>query len=192
MTGVLVNNGIMKVYHGSDTKITVIDLSKCEMHKDFGQGFYVTSNPEHAKTWAMVKADWRRTSPYVNEFEFMRSAFANKEYKTLQFSGYSPEWLEFVIKNRDISTNEKQHDFDIVEGPIADDKVQRQLKSYFAGRITKEGLLENLKYHVAFTSFNPDPERPFRHDSYSQRGICHFYPAYAEIVYFAVQGYAFV
>jgi hypothetical protein len=147
MTGGLTNNGLMKVYHGSDTKITIIDLSKCELHKDFGQGFYVTNNLEHAKIWAKTKADWHNASPYVNEFEFMRSAFSNKEYKTLQFNSYSSEWLDFVIKNRDISTNEKQHDFDIVEGPIANDKVQRQLKSFFAKRITKEELLENLKYH---------------------------------------------
>ena len=32
----------MKVYHGSYTAISVIDLSKCEKQKDFGQGFYVT------------------------------------------------------------------------------------------------------------------------------------------------------
>ncbi|MDR3189268.1 MAG: DUF3990 domain-containing protein [Prevotellaceae bacterium] len=32
----------MKVYHGSYLKIDKIDLSKCEPHKDFGRGFYVT------------------------------------------------------------------------------------------------------------------------------------------------------
>ena len=42
----------MKVYHGSYTAISVIDLSKCEKHKDFGQGFYVTQNRKHAKEWA--------------------------------------------------------------------------------------------------------------------------------------------
>jgi hypothetical protein len=32
----------MKVYHDSYTKIDEIDLSKCEVGKDFGKGFYVT------------------------------------------------------------------------------------------------------------------------------------------------------
>jgi len=32
----------MKVFHGGYTKIDKIDLSKCEIGKDFGQGFYVT------------------------------------------------------------------------------------------------------------------------------------------------------
>ena len=141
------NEGIMIVYHGSDIKITDIDLSKCELHKDFGQGFYVTKNIEHAKSWAKNKADRNNTAPVINEFEFIRSAFDSKEYKTLQFTHYSPDWLDFVMRNRDISTNKKQHDFDIVEGPIADDKVQRQLNSYFAKLVSKEELLDKLKYH---------------------------------------------
>ncbi|MDR1652327.1 MAG: DUF3990 domain-containing protein [Prevotellaceae bacterium] len=32
----------MRVYHGSYTEITEIDLTRCEPRKDFGQGFYVT------------------------------------------------------------------------------------------------------------------------------------------------------
>jgi len=32
----------MKVYHGSYTAIDEIDLNRCEVGKDFGQGFYVT------------------------------------------------------------------------------------------------------------------------------------------------------
>jgi len=52
----------MKVYHGSYTEITEVDLSKCEKNKDFGQGFYVTKNRKHAeestelhkKTWQEI------------------------------------------------------------------------------------------------------------------------------------------
>ena len=42
----------MKVYHGSYTTISLIDLSKCEKHKDFGQGFYVTRFSRQAEEWA--------------------------------------------------------------------------------------------------------------------------------------------
>jgi hypothetical protein len=41
----------MIVYHGSYIEIEDVDLSKCEPHKDFGQGFYVTKNKKHAETW---------------------------------------------------------------------------------------------------------------------------------------------
>jgi hypothetical protein len=33
----------MRVYHGSDTQIEVIDLDKCKYGRDFGQGFYKES-----------------------------------------------------------------------------------------------------------------------------------------------------
>jgi len=31
------------LYHGSNVKVSSIDLSKCNKYKDFGQGFYMTS-----------------------------------------------------------------------------------------------------------------------------------------------------
>jgi hypothetical protein len=34
----------MRVYHGSYTAVTTIDLSKCEPKRDFGRGFYVTKS----------------------------------------------------------------------------------------------------------------------------------------------------
>lgn len=32
----------MKLYHGSNTLIESIDLSRCRPYKDFGRGFYLT------------------------------------------------------------------------------------------------------------------------------------------------------
>lgn len=32
----------MKLYHGSNTRINVIDLAKCNRYKDFGQAFYLS------------------------------------------------------------------------------------------------------------------------------------------------------
>ncbi|WP_428863329.1 DUF3990 domain-containing protein [Clostridium sediminicola] len=36
----------MKLYHGSNTIITTIDLEKCRPYKDFGKGFYCTGIKE--------------------------------------------------------------------------------------------------------------------------------------------------
>jgi len=38
----------MILYHGSNMKVTAIDLSKCRPYKDFGQGFYLTDISEQA------------------------------------------------------------------------------------------------------------------------------------------------
>jgi hypothetical protein len=40
----------MQVYHGSYTEITEINLSKGQVNKDFGRGFYVTKFRDHAET----------------------------------------------------------------------------------------------------------------------------------------------
>ena len=45
----------MKVYHGSYTEIYEIDLTKCELNRDFGRGFYVTNIYEQVKFWAKRK-----------------------------------------------------------------------------------------------------------------------------------------
>lgn len=41
----------MKVYHGSYTEIETIDLTKGELQRDFGRGFYVTKLREQAEYW---------------------------------------------------------------------------------------------------------------------------------------------
>ena len=39
----------MKLYHGSYTEISVIDLKKSKPYKDFGRAFYLTKYYEQAK-----------------------------------------------------------------------------------------------------------------------------------------------
>ena len=39
------------------------------------------------------------------------------------------------------------HDFDIVEGPVANDKVQNKIDDYLNGLISKPVFLEELKWH---------------------------------------------
>lgn len=43
------------------------------------------------------------------------------------------------------------HDFDIVIGPIANDKVGVQIRNYFEGNITFDVFLERLKYMKGIT-----------------------------------------
>lgn len=40
-------NGML-LYHGSYTEVSHIDLSKCEIGKDFGKGFYLTTSLKQA------------------------------------------------------------------------------------------------------------------------------------------------
>ena len=136
----------MKVYHGSYKKIEKIDLSKCELRKDFGQGFYVTKFYEQALIWANRKGRDQHTKGVVTEFTFFESAFDEKYYKTLRFNAYNNEWLDFVALNRDFNTSLPAHDFDIVEGPVADDKITTRIDAYIRGEVNKEDFLRELTY----------------------------------------------
>ena len=136
----------MKVYHGSYVKIDKIDLSKCEPRKDFGQGFYVTKFYEQAVIWANRKGRDHHKKGVVTEFTFFESAFSDNYYKTLHFEEYDEKWLDFVALNRNFNTPLPAHDFDIVEGPVADDKITTRIDAYIRGEVRKENFLQELKF----------------------------------------------
>jgi len=137
----------MKVYHGSYTVIDEIDLNLCEVGKDFGHGFYVTNLPQQAEIWATRKGKLKRTVGVITEFDFNENIPEIMKLKVLKFDNYDEKWLEFVILNR-LNDNKKQqaHDYDIVEGPVANDKVNEQITDYIDGIISKEEFLNDLIY----------------------------------------------
>jgi hypothetical protein len=137
----------MKVYHGSYTAIIEIDLSKCEKNKDFGQGFYVTKNRKHAEEWAERIGNRNHTTGIVTEFEFGKYLYLEKDFKILRFSDYTEDWLDFIVSNRSNKTDEPVHDYDFVEGPIADDKISRRIYDYLDEIVSKSDFLNELKYH---------------------------------------------
>jgi len=139
----------MQVYHGGYRRIDGIDLSKGQANKDFGRGFYVTKFRKHAETWAEVIGGKHETEGVVTEFTFNERAFEDSTYKTLRFDDYNAQWLDFIVLNRDTSTTKQRHDYDIVEGPVANDKVQSRIDQYLQGKISKDDFLKMLKYHEA-------------------------------------------
>jgi hypothetical protein len=135
----------MKVYHGSYIKIKEIDLSKSIPNKDFGKGFYVTKFQEHAATWAKVIGRKHQTEGFVTEFIYYDTEFTERLCNVKHFDSYNEEWLDFVVENRNLFG--KAHDYDIVEGPVADDKVQNRIDNYLKGMISKADFLEELIWH---------------------------------------------
>ncbi|MDR0602800.1 MAG: DUF3990 domain-containing protein [Bacteroidales bacterium] len=137
----------MQVFHGSYTVIDEIDLSKAQPNRDFGQGFYVTKYREQAESWAKNIGNKYDSDGFVTEFSYYDSALTEHLCKVKHFDSYNEEWLDFVVMNRSSLSLKPAHDFDIVEGPVADDKVQRTLTRYLNGKISKEKFLKMLSYH---------------------------------------------
>ena len=134
----------MKLYHGSNTKIEKIDLSKCRPYKDFGQGFYLTEIKEQAEKMASRTAHIYEGEPIVTEFEFDESALTKLSVK--QFDGPNEEWALFVLANRSKENQQPTHSYDIVIGPVADDDIAQLFRNFNDGYINITMLVEGLKY----------------------------------------------
>jgi len=59
----------MRVYHGSDTLVAVIDLQKCKPNRDFGRGFYVTKLRSQAEDMSVRVTKRSKQTPIVTEYE---------------------------------------------------------------------------------------------------------------------------
>lgn len=141
----------MFLYHGSTVEIKEIDLNFSKPNKDFGKGFYLSDNYNQAYEMASYKAGLFETEPFVTKFEFDENLLKNGSLKVLSFSEYSKDWADFVFKNRNQENRDFSHEYDIVTGPIANDRVGAQIRRFVEGDISFETFLERLKYMKGIT-----------------------------------------
>ncbi len=134
---------MITLYHGGQDIITAPEIRKPNRTLDFGAGFYLTSSAKQAEDWVnrRLQSAGVKTG-YVNEYEFLISE-AKKYLNIKSFDSPTDEWLEFVMSNRRIT--DFTHDFDIVIGPVANDRVYTAFALYEGGTISKELLIQELK-----------------------------------------------
>ncbi|MDR1974163.1 MAG: DUF3990 domain-containing protein [Bacteroidales bacterium] len=136
----------MKVYHGSYLPIEEVDLSQSNFKRDFGRGFYVTKFKQQAEYWAERIGREHKTGGFVTEFEFDEFVFEDKDLQVLRFDCYDDKWLDFIVLNRKTKTS--SHQYDIVEGPVADDKITSRIFAYLKNEISRKDFLKELTYHA--------------------------------------------
>ena len=140
----------MILFHGSNIKIDVIDLTKSKRYKDFGQAFYLSAEEEQARKMAIAKVVQFGGEESVTSFAFDESCLSSNELQVKCFTEYSREWAEFVFNNRD-ENQDFLHEYDIVYGPIADDYIGLQIRDFKRNNITFEQFLANIRYHKGIT-----------------------------------------
>jgi len=131
----------MILYHGSNRDFNNVDLSKSKDRRDFGKGFYTTTIREQALQWAynmFVRFDGEGI--FLYEFDFTPSDGLKSKY----FPEISDEWFDFILSNR--VSNVLQHDFDFVQGPVANDKTVLTITGFIDGLFTKEEAMRRLRY----------------------------------------------
>ncbi len=135
----------MILFHGTNTDIDTIDLSRSLNHKDFGKGFYLTSERATAFRMAEKKARLFGGKATLITYEFDEAAL-HSDLKVKVFPEKATvEWFLFVDANRDRANQQPIHDYDIIVGPIADDGVVVQITNYRENIYTPEQAAKALQ-----------------------------------------------
>lgn len=141
----------MILYHGTNIDFDEIDLSKSKPNKDFGQGFYLSADMRQAKELAEAKVELVGGEPIILKYSFDEHLLNNGELKVMRFEDYTEQWANFILANRNNNTLKPVHNYDIVVGPIANDRVGRQLWRYRNKDIDMPTLIKNLKFMRGIT-----------------------------------------
>lgn len=136
----------MRLYHGSNQPILNIDLSKGQKYKDFGKGFYTTHLPDQAIYWSRRISDRFGGTATVTTFEFDMEAAIADGLNVRIFEQPDKEWALFVMANRNQDGVDFHHDYDIVIGPVADDKMARLFGLYDMEIIDLDAVVAGLAY----------------------------------------------
>ncbi len=132
----------MKIYHGSLEIVEHPNVLEPNRKLDYGDGFYTTTSEQQSKEWAERRMlEKHATCGYINIYDFDNARLA--EFKCLIFEEPSEEWAEFVMNNR--TKQGFTHDYDIVYGPVANDRVYFQFGLYESGAISIDTLIRELK-----------------------------------------------
>ena len=131
----------MILYHGS---IEIVDNPEIRIPSrplDYGSGFYTTTSFKQTEDWVKRKLNTNIQIGYVNVYEFDENLL--ESLNALLFDFPTEEWVDFVMNNR--TNKDFNHNFDIVYGPVANDKVYAAFALYEGGIIDKQNLISELR-----------------------------------------------
>lgn len=131
----------MILYHGSNVEVKKPLIIKSKRLLDFGGGFYLTSEYEQAKKWA-VRTTARRAEgrPTISVYNVDDEKL--KKLSLLVFEKADKEWLRYISIYR---TDKLASDsYDIVIGPVANDQAIRTINDFLKGRFTENMAVQLL------------------------------------------------
>jgi len=132
----------MIIYHGSNHDFNSVDLSKSKDKRDFGRGFYTTTLKEQAQQWGYTMFNrFGGDGIFLYEFEFSPST----DLLSKKIPEISDEWFDFILANR--NTSGLQHNFDFIQGPVANDKIFLTITGFIDGIFSKEEAMRRLLYN---------------------------------------------
>lgn len=137
----------MKLYHGSTVTVHKPSLRPGRSNADFGKGFYTTSVMEQAVRWAHIKQEREDAAhAVVSVYEFDESLLETADWNIRRFTGADEPWLLFVTDCR----KSRPHEFDLVQGPVANDKVFTTVNLFESGVLSAEAAILQLKAYKTY------------------------------------------
>ena len=147
---------MLKLYHASNVEVRKPSLLKSRKNTDFGRGFYTTTQKEQAEHWTSIKMDRaKKGRRVVSVFEVDETILSNLEFKIREFHGPDEAWLNFVVNSR----KGIEHDYDLVFGPVANDKVFTVVNLYESGVINATTAIAELKAYNTYDQLSFHTER---------------------------------
>jgi hypothetical protein len=154
---------VITLYHGTIHILDTVDVFRGKPFKDFGIGFYTSRDKEHASKMALRNreieiARIRRShkdghfdrSEVRKDFDALLYTFELdlqnlRDLNVKEFKTADREWMRFVVQN--LSAKERQHNFDMVIGPTANDNTLTAIGLFFAGAygdVTSDNAVDRL------------------------------------------------
>lgn len=122
------------LYHGSKETVEFPEIRVAKYNKDFYFGFYCTLYPEQARKWACRFSG----KGMMNEYLYT----PDETLRVKRFPEMTEEWLDFIAAcRRGIA-----HDYDIVEGPMANDTIFNYVEDFASGKISREAFWALAKF----------------------------------------------
>lgn len=142
---------MIRLYHGTNILFDAPNLSMCQPYKDFGRGFYLTPDLSVARRMAercAARSTLQGCPQYV--LTYLLDDTRIPELNVRRFGNpIHEEFARFVMANRLFRTRATDHNrdnrYDLVVGPIADDRMGVLFRRFEAGLVTIENLIEELK-----------------------------------------------
>lgn len=149
----------MKLYHGSLEVVSEPRIITPNRTLDYGRGFYTTTSYEQAEQWVRRRRGTQHSVGYVNVYEL--ADILPEEIKQLRFDTPTEEWVDFVMHNR--TERGFEHSFDIVYGPVANDRVYAAFALYESNLLDKEGLIRELRTYELVDQYLFHTEQSLQH-----------------------------
>lgn len=139
----------MKLYHGSNVIVAEPRIlpPRPGHTLDFGTGFYATTSIEQAQRWVGLRQKRGEiTDGFVSCYEIEDEILSRPDLNCLAFPTADSDWLNFVMGNRDGLIPD--HGYDIVSGPVANDRVYATLTLFEIGQLDIDETIRRLKTYA--------------------------------------------